>query len=123
MESLGGQVEDRHGVRKCIRGHDACSENAMRRGKGPWWACCQVAPLARRLLMLYEDWREVKKLLAKAKQLCDSGGDWERKNKLKVRWGCRRGGWRQGGGLHEFAQLLLLLGSKAALLSAARAEG
>lgn len=37
-----------------------------------------------RLLMFHEDWREVKKLLAKAKQLCDQGGDWERKNKLKV---------------------------------------
>jgi 26S proteasome regulatory subunit N7 len=37
-----------------------------------------------RLLMFYEDWRGVKKLLAKAKLLCDQGGDWERKNKLKV---------------------------------------
>mmetsp|Transcript_24714 Transcript_24714/g.53924 ORF Transcript_24714/g.53924 Transcript_24714/m.53924 type:complete len:389 (+) Transcript_24714:125-1291(+) len=37
-----------------------------------------------RLLMFYEDWRGVKKLLAKAKALCDDGGDWERKNKLKV---------------------------------------
>lgn len=37
-----------------------------------------------RLLMLYDDWRGVKKLLAKAKMLCDQGGDWERKNKLKV---------------------------------------
>ena len=35
--------------------------------------------------MFYEDWRGVKKLLAKAKLLCDQGGDWERKNKLKVR--------------------------------------
>ena len=34
--------------------------------------------------MLYDDWRGVKKLLAKAKMLCDQGGDWERKNKLKV---------------------------------------
>ena len=38
----------------------------------------------RSLLMFYEDWRGVKKLLAKAKLLCDQGGDWERKNKLKV---------------------------------------
>ncbi|KAG1654442.1 hypothetical protein FOA52_009160 [Chlamydomonas sp. UWO 241] len=37
-----------------------------------------------RLLMFYEDWREVRKFIAKAKVLCDSGGDWERKNKLKV---------------------------------------
>uniref|UniRef100_A0A7R9UZ32 26S proteasome regulatory subunit RPN7 n=1 Tax=Chlamydomonas euryale TaxID=1486919 RepID=A0A7R9UZ32_9CHLO len=37
-----------------------------------------------RLLMFYEDWREVNKLLAKAQTLCDQGGDWERKNKLKV---------------------------------------
>ena len=34
--------------------------------------------------MFYEDWRGVKKLLTKAKLLCDAGGDWERKNKLKV---------------------------------------
>lgn len=37
-----------------------------------------------RLAMFYEDWRGVKKLLLKAKTLCDAGGDWERKNKLKV---------------------------------------
>jgi hypothetical protein len=37
--------------------------------------------------MFYEEWREVKKLLGKAKTLCDQGGDWERKNKLKVRGG------------------------------------
>ena len=47
--------------------------------------CCSPSahPL-RSLLMFYEDWRDVKKLLAKAKLLCDQGGDWERKNKLKV---------------------------------------
>lgn len=37
-----------------------------------------------RLLIFYGDWLGVKKLLAKAKQLCEEGGDWERKNKLKV---------------------------------------
>lgn len=37
-----------------------------------------------RLLIFYEDWPGVKKLLSKAKQLCEEGGDWERKNKLKV---------------------------------------
>eukprot|EP00967_Tisochrysis_lutea_P123153 scaffold204586_cov19-Tisochrysis_lutea.AAC.3 len=34
--------------------------------------------------MYYGDWHAVKDLLAKAQRLCDSGGDWERKNKLKV---------------------------------------
>jgi hypothetical protein len=33
---------------------------------------------------MYEDWHAVKKLLGKAKQICDAGGDWEHKNKLKV---------------------------------------
>ena len=37
-----------------------------------------------RLLMFYEDWPGVKKLIAKAKLLSDAGGDWERRNKLKV---------------------------------------
>uniref|UniRef100_A0A7S3VTM2 26S proteasome regulatory subunit RPN7 n=1 Tax=Dunaliella tertiolecta TaxID=3047 RepID=A0A7S3VTM2_DUNTE len=37
-----------------------------------------------RLCMYYGDWHAVKDLLAKAQRLCDSGGDWERKNKLKV---------------------------------------
>jgi 26S proteasome regulatory subunit N7 len=37
-----------------------------------------------RLLMFYEDWPSVKKMIAKAKQLSDAGGDWERRNKLKV---------------------------------------
>eukprot|EP00877_Chromochloris_zofingiensis_P004593 jgi/Chrzof1/14134/Cz08g26100.t1 len=37
-----------------------------------------------RLAMLYEDWSAVKKLLARGKQVCDAGGDWEHKNKLKV---------------------------------------
>jgi len=37
-----------------------------------------------RLAILYEDWHGVKKLLSKAKQICDAGGDWEHKNKLKV---------------------------------------
>ncbi len=50
--------------------------------------------------MFYEDWRGVKKLLAKAKTLCDQGGDWERKNKLKVAAKGRRQGedadkWRE----------------------------
>lgn len=31
------------------------------------------------------DWRAVKAGLEKARGLCDKGGDWERKNKLKVR--------------------------------------
>ena len=31
-----------------------------------------------------ESWSEVKEGLAQAKQLCDKGGDWERKNRLKV---------------------------------------
>ncbi|KAL6763621.1 26S proteasome regulatory complex [Haematococcus lacustris] len=37
-----------------------------------------------RLNMFYGDWHKVKVQLARAKQLCDEGGDWERKNKLKV---------------------------------------
>ena len=34
---------------------------------------------------MYGDWRGVKKLLGRAKAVCDAGGDWEHKNKLKVR--------------------------------------
>lgn len=37
-----------------------------------------------RLNILYEDWNAVKALLARGKALSDQGGDWERKNKLKV---------------------------------------
>ena len=37
-----------------------------------------------RLCKYYSDWHAVKELLAKAQRLCDNGGDWERKNKLKV---------------------------------------
>jgi hypothetical protein len=40
-----------------------------------------------RLNILFSDWHTVKQLLARAKQLCESGGDWEHKNKLKVRAG------------------------------------
>lgn len=50
--------------------------------------------------MFYEEWREVKKLLGKAKTLCDQGGDWERKNKLKVRGAGGmhfQGAWRTEG--------------------------
>lgn len=41
-------------------------------------------PTQARLCIFYSDWHGVKGLLAKAQRLCDSGGDWERKNKLKV---------------------------------------
>ncbi|KAG2497130.1 hypothetical protein HYH03_004721 [Edaphochlamys debaryana] len=37
-----------------------------------------------RLQMLYGDWRKLKTLVARAQALCEEGGDWERKNKLKV---------------------------------------
>lgn len=37
-----------------------------------------------RLDIAMGDWHEVKKGLARAKVLVDEGGDWERKNKLKV---------------------------------------
>ncbi|PNH04218.1 putative 26S proteasome non-ATPase regulatory subunit 6 [Tetrabaena socialis] len=37
-----------------------------------------------RLFMLYGDWSRVKSLVARAQTLCEDGGDWERKNKLKV---------------------------------------
>lgn len=39
-----------------------------------------------RLDIALGDWRAVKAGLKKAKQLCEQGGDWERKNKLKVRF-------------------------------------
>jgi hypothetical protein len=39
--------------------------------------CCRLA-------ILYQDWHGVKKLLARAKTICEAGGDWEHKNKLKV---------------------------------------
>lgn len=42
-----------------------------------------------RLAILYHDWLGVKKLLARAKTICEAGGDWEHKNKLKVRPGGR----------------------------------
>lgn len=38
--------------------------------------------------ILYHDWLGVKKLLARAKAICEAGGDWEHKNKLKVGSGC-----------------------------------
>lgn len=37
-----------------------------------------------RLAILYDDWHAVKRLLGKAKGICEAGGDWEHKNKLKV---------------------------------------
>lgn len=37
-----------------------------------------------RLMLLYSDWAAVKQLLGHAKRLCEEGGDWERKNRLKV---------------------------------------
>lgn len=33
---------------------------------------------------MYHDWQCVKKLLVRAKTICEAGGDWEHKNKLKV---------------------------------------
>ena len=39
---------------------------------------------ARRLELSRGDWRAVKAGLDKARGLCTKGGDWERKNKLKV---------------------------------------
>lgn len=43
-----------------------------------------LAPVPCRLFILYGDWRKVKALAARAQVLCEDGGDWERKNKLKV---------------------------------------
>ena len=40
--------------------------------------------LVRRLDIAAGDWRAVKEGLKRAKELCASGGDWERKNRLKV---------------------------------------
>eukprot|EP00882_Tetradesmus_deserticola_P026493 GHRQ01029237.1.p1 GENE.GHRQ01029237.1~~GHRQ01029237.1.p1 ORF type:complete len:370 (+),score=129.11 GHRQ01029237.1:250-1359(+) len=37
-----------------------------------------------RLAILYQDWHCVKRLLLRAKTICEAGGDWEHKNKLKV---------------------------------------
>eukprot|EP00775_Hariotina_reticulata_P003394 gene3394-3668_t len=37
-----------------------------------------------RLAIMYQDWHEVKKLLAHGKTICEAGGDWEHKNKLKL---------------------------------------
>jgi hypothetical protein len=45
---------------------------------------CTRAPCSRRLAILYRDWHAVRKLLARAKVVCEAGGDWEHKNKLKV---------------------------------------
>ncbi len=46
--------------------------------------CTCLAHHCCRLAILYEDWVDVKQLLARAKVVCDAGGDWEHKNKLKV---------------------------------------
>lgn len=59
-----------------------------------------------RLAILYHDWLGVKKLLARAKTICEAGGDWEHKNKLKVRRG-RGLQWRLLGHLHLRACLHL----------------
>ena len=67
-----------------LRGLAGCEEAADQVRPGREAPSPSPHPL-RSLLMFYEDWRGVKKLLAKAKLLCDQGGDWERKNKLKVR--------------------------------------
>lgn len=40
-----------------------------------------------RLYIFYADWHGVKDLLQKVQTLCEEGGDWERKNRLKVRSG------------------------------------
>lgn len=37
-----------------------------------------------RLAIFHQDWNAYKRDLHKAKKLCDEGGDWERKNKIKV---------------------------------------
>lgn len=39
----------------------------------------------RRLFIFYGDWHGLKELLGRAESLCEEGGDWERKNRLKVR--------------------------------------
>jgi hypothetical protein len=49
--------------------------------------CHAAAAAAFRLAILYQDWHGVKKLLVRAKTICEAGGDWEHKNKLKVRFG------------------------------------
>jgi hypothetical protein len=47
--------------------------------------CCRCCCFRRRRLELSRgDWRAVKAGLDKARGLCAKGGDWERKNKLKV---------------------------------------
>jgi hypothetical protein len=59
-----------------------------------------TTPLGHRLELSRGDWRAVKAGLEKAQLLCDKGGDWERKNKLKVgRW-C---GWTKVGVGREHA--------------------
>ena len=44
-----------------------------------------VAFCKARLAMLLGDWAEVKRLLEEAREVCDKGGDWEKKNRLTVR--------------------------------------
>lgn len=43
----------------------------------------QVMPFCRSDIA-FGDWHAVKQQIDKAKKLCDEGGDWERKNRLKV---------------------------------------
>jgi hypothetical protein len=73
-----------------LRGAHALGRSRRRRRPGP--ACCsQPHPVTARLAILYDDWHAVKRLLGKAKGICEAGGDWEHKNKLKV-----GGIWVQG---------------------------
>lgn len=37
-----------------------------------------------RLDILYGEWQSYKRNLVRVKKFCDAGGDWERKNKVKV---------------------------------------
>ena len=47
-------------------------------------ACLMLALMPCRSDIAFGDWHAVKQQIDKAKKLCDEGGDWERKNRLKV---------------------------------------
>lgn len=47
-------------------------------------ACLMLPLVPCRSDIAFGDWHAVKQQIDKAKKLCDQGGDWERKNRLKV---------------------------------------
>ncbi|GBF97604.1 26S proteasome non-ATPase regulatory subunit 6 [Raphidocelis subcapitata] len=71
-----GRIGDRAGAAK------AYGETEERTASGGAKADMVFSQI--RLAVLYDDWHAVKRLLARARAVCEAGGDWEHKNRLKV---------------------------------------